>query len=373
MRTGDGLLARLHPRGRRLTGAQLAGLARAAADCGNGLLEIGARGSLQIRGLTQETAPRLAQAVAALGVEDEAGLTVETGALAGLDAREERDPRPLARRIRAGADRLAHRLGPKVSVTVDGGGALPLTGIGADVKLEAVAGGWIARVGAACFGPFAPDAAVEAALLVLRALAETGREARARHLEPAAWASLGPAIGHESAPAALPVGRFALKDGRWARGLALAFGQIEAAALADFARQAGEDIRLAPGRGLLILHESPAEDAAILGAAARAGLVGQEGDSRLLVSACAGAPACAGALLPARRIAAELARMRPGRRLHVSGCGKECARPPAPVISLVGREGECDIRAEGEGPSGELRALLARLGAEGLNWKEGRG
>ena len=64
-------------------------------------------------------------------------MPVLTGPLAGLDAAELADPRPLARAIRSrvAARGLAARLHPKVSVMVDGGGALPLDGVAADVRL----------------------------------------------------------------------------------------------------------------------------------------------------------------------------------------------------------------------------------------------
>ena len=67
MLTGDGWLVRLTPAS-GLTPAQLAGLARAAARLGNGLIEVTARGSLQMRGLTPASAAALAAAVAALGI-----------------------------------------------------------------------------------------------------------------------------------------------------------------------------------------------------------------------------------------------------------------------------------------------------------------
>ena len=69
---------------------------------GNGIMEVTARGSLQIRGLTAESAPLLAAEVDALGIAVRTGVPVETGPLAGLDPEEIADPRPLAERIRAG-------------------------------------------------------------------------------------------------------------------------------------------------------------------------------------------------------------------------------------------------------------------------------
>src|SRR5580704_1482783 len=83
MQTGDGLLARL------LTGATI-GLDAAAALCaaarqhGNGIIEVTARGSIQIRGLTAASAPAFADAVAALGIDGGDGVPILTDPLAGL-------------------------------------------------------------------------------------------------------------------------------------------------------------------------------------------------------------------------------------------------------------------------------------------------
>ena len=83
MQTGDGLLARL------LTGATI-GLAAADALCaaarrhGNGIIEITARGSIQIRGLTPASAAAFADAVAALAIDAADGVPILTDPLAGL-------------------------------------------------------------------------------------------------------------------------------------------------------------------------------------------------------------------------------------------------------------------------------------------------
>ncbi|RVO11843.1 precorrin-3B synthase, partial [Sinorhizobium meliloti] len=62
MQTGDGLLVRLRPAGDGLTPAEMRAIAGAAARCGSGVIEVTARGNLQIRGLTPESVPALAEA-----------------------------------------------------------------------------------------------------------------------------------------------------------------------------------------------------------------------------------------------------------------------------------------------------------------------
>ena len=78
MPTGDGLLVRLRPAGGALTLSQFASLARSAAAHGNGILEITARGNLQIRGLRAETVGQLAADIDAAGITVPDGSAIET-------------------------------------------------------------------------------------------------------------------------------------------------------------------------------------------------------------------------------------------------------------------------------------------------------
>jgi precorrin-3B synthase len=191
MRTGDGLLVRLRPLEGGLSPRQLGRLADAAGRFGNGVLEVTLRGNLQIRGLTTESAVRLADAVEAIGIAVARGIAVETGPLAGLDAREIADPRPLVLAIREAIDEagLASRLGPKVSVVVDGGGALPMDDVAADVRLAARrAGEWRISAGGAArearpLGVVAEKDAANAVLSLLEVIAAKGLHARGRDLQ----------------------------------------------------------------------------------------------------------------------------------------------------------------------------------------------
>ncbi|RUW71624.1 precorrin-3B synthase, partial [Mesorhizobium sp. M1E.F.Ca.ET.063.01.1.1] len=140
MQTGDGLLVRLNPVAGGLSPKSLIGLCESALRHGNGIMEVTARGSLQIRGLTAASARLLAAEVDALGIEVRSGVPVEIGPLAGIDPQEIADPLPLAERVRMAIEEagLTQRLGPKVSVIVDGGGQLAMDELMADVRLAAV-------------------------------------------------------------------------------------------------------------------------------------------------------------------------------------------------------------------------------------------
>ncbi|TPL56255.1 precorrin-3B synthase [Mesorhizobium sp. B2-4-2] len=214
MQTGDGLLVRLNPvaggpSSGGLSPKLLIGLAESALRHGNGIMEVTARGSLQIRGLTTQSATLLAKEVDALGIVVRTGVPVETGPLAGIDPQEIADPRPLADRIREAVEDagLTQRLGPKVSVVVDGGGQLTMDAVTADVRLKAASteAGIRWRVSVAGDGRNAKvlakvnaHAARDIAVAALRMVAEKGREAHTRDLSERQIASL--ASWHSTAP-----------------------------------------------------------------------------------------------------------------------------------------------------------------------------
>jgi precorrin-3B synthase len=227
MQTGDGLLARLNPITGGLSPKSLIGLGESALRHGNGIMEVTARGSLQIRGLTPASARLLAEEVDALEIAVRTGVPIEIGPLAGLDPQEVADPRMLAERIRVAIDEagLAQRLGPKTSVIVDGGGQLALDAVRADVRLSAIRTGTGVRWLVAVAGdresakPLAlvdVGAARDITVAALRMVAEKGREARARDLSErqlnslASWHSVTPpSVLPDISPARGEIGSFA--------------------------------------------------------------------------------------------------------------------------------------------------------------------
>ncbi len=189
MATGDGLLVRLVPADGIFAPRALVGLARAAEAFGNGIVEVTARGSLQIRGLSEASVGPLNEAVAALALVPREGLAIDASPLAGIDASEIADARLLAGEIGAAvaAAGLLPRLGPKVSVVIDGGGACPLDASKADVRLQAVRAGdgvaWqVALAGDATrarpFATLGRQETVAAVVALLARIAALGRGAR---------------------------------------------------------------------------------------------------------------------------------------------------------------------------------------------------
>ncbi|MES0007194.1 precorrin-3B synthase [Mesorhizobium sp. M0062] len=373
MQTGDGLLVRLNPVAGGLSPRSLIGLCESALKHGNGIMEVTARGSLQIRGLTAESAVLLAAEVDALGIAVRTGVPVETGPLAGIDPREIADPRALAERIRAAVEEagLTPRLGPKVSVVVDGGGQLTMDGVTADVRLKAVRVGgnvmWALSVAgdgqsARPLATADEDAARDIAVAVLRMIAEKGRDAHSRDLSErqlaslASWHSFAPPsvlpdispsrgeisrvaggsplstlkigeIAHEDAISPLegemsgrteggvqdrrPIGLFPLSNDTTALGIALPYGSMPAEKLIALAQSALSlgvaEIRLAPGRALLFLGQPSSANHPLRATAAALGFVTTAADPRTRIAACPGTPACASGRITTRDIAETIA------------------------------------------------------------------
>ncbi|HTV69159.1 MAG TPA: precorrin-3B synthase [Rhizobiaceae bacterium] len=376
MQTGDGLLARLNPIDGGLTPSQMIGLAEAAARHGNGILEVTQRGSLQIRGLTAESALLLSAEVDALGIAVRTDVPVETGPLAGLDPAEIADPGPLAKAIREGIATagLGAQLGPKVSVVIDGGGRSMLDAVSADVRLTAITGGrWqVAIAGDAVTARAIRSAtgadAVKTALDLLAQIAELGRSGRAKDLVTTELPIPGDMAGRTEGGAFQQ-----LRNGRWAVFASLPFGQIDAPTLIDLvtatAAAGAAEIRLAPRRALIFLCPSEASAAAVLTVAQSANLITKDDDPRAAIAACAGAPACASGHIPARSLAGSIAsELSEPFDLHVSGCTKRCAKTNHDGITLLGTPDGVDLVLEGTGTLSHVakeraKAAIGRVAA----------
>jgi precorrin-3B synthase len=378
MPTGDGLLARLMPVGTVSLDA-MEGLSAAALRYGNRILEITSRGSIQVRGLTTRSAPAFADAVAALGIAAHDGVPVIADPLAGLDPTELIDAGALAAELRSAlaAAPLTKPLNPKVSVAIDGGGALHLDALPADIRLRAMAtpngplihiaiGGDAA--GAVPLRTVAPADAVDMVVRLLGEIAAHGSEARARDVMRAAPAGApAPARGPVD-----PIGPHRLRGDQMAIGIGLPFGHTDTTALKSLLRAArsvdATGMRTAPGRALLILGLPPPVAKLITADARRLDFIVEPGDPRRRVIACAGAPICASGEIEARALARELARgglslLRRDETIHISGCAKRCAHQGVATLTAIGRAGACDIFVEGA-PAGacEPWQLARRLG-----------
>jgi precorrin-3B synthase len=391
MPTGDGLLARIVPTHPIAIDA-FAALCDASEADGNGIIEVTQRGSLQIRGLSPASAAIFARTAVALGLGAEGAPTILTPPLMGLDPQERMDLSPLVAALR---EELTHHtaiasMAPKVSVLIDGGGALHLDDQPGDLRLQAgtdsrlhlsIAG---TAASATSVGWIEPHHALDAIVHVLTRIARRGPRARARDLvNDADAAGLRTALAGmlieapplNPRPAADPLGIHVLNKGRVAQGVALAFGYAEAGMLKRFAHAAAQcgatSMQPAPGRALLAVGLPAAAASQCAADAAAAGFILRSDDARRYVVACAGAPACGSAAFSTRHLAPMVAQaavpfLDGSLTIHLSGCAKGCAHSSAAALTLVGPDRLVVQGRAGDAPHGKIAAAdfisgLARL------------
>ncbi|WGV14653.1 precorrin-3B synthase [Fuscovulum ytuae] len=334
MASGDGLVVRVRPTNGRLTAAQAAGLAQAAARHGNGLIDLSARGNVQLRGVTEGTHAALIDDLRALGLIDPDILSEtrrnilvtpfadgETDALAATLAVALADVPPLP---------------GKFGFVIDTGPAPILTATAGDIRLErGHDGGLILRPDGLPHGiPVTTETAAAEAIALARWFTETGgiTDGRGRM---AAHIARGhrPALPRTAtpAPAQTPPGPGLVPQGAL---VAFEFGQMTATTLSGLA--ALGNLRITPWRMVLIegLQTLPTLP----------GLILSQDDPLRRVEACTGAPGCLQAHAEIRPLARRLAaQVPPGRTLHLSGCAKGCAHPGPADLTLVATPSGFDL------------------------------
>ena len=329
----DGGLARVRLPGGVLSAAQLRVLAVAAAELGNGRLELTSRANVQIRalapGVEVELGARLSEAGLLPSVSHERVRNIVASPLSGLSGGV--DVLPLAAALDealCGRPRLAELPGRFLFALDDGRG--DVARFGADVTLVAHED----RVQVETF-----DVPVGQAVATMLALAEAflderaaqgSRAWRVAELDGAARLGFGgiPSLPARSEPVGVvggalvvlaPLGRLSVEQALVLAGLT-------------------DQVRVTPWRSVVLPGVSDPR------AAASAGL-GVAADSPWYrVSACTGRPGCASALADVQADAGAAAlvdtRRWAGRPVHWSGCARRCGRP---------RGTEVDVVATGEG------------------------
>lgn len=328
MMSGDGLVVRVRPQGGRLSPRQAAGLAAAARAHGSGLIDLSARGNVQLRGVSEANHAALIADLRALDLID---------ADAADEARRNILVTPFADAatgaLAAGLAEALPQMPPlpgKFGFVVDTGPAPVFGGIAGDIRLERAAeGGLLIRCdGAALGAPLAEGEAAAAAVALAQWFVASGGVADGR-------GRMAALIGRGVRPSGRLLGRVAPAraaprpgPGLVAEGalVGFAFGQMTADTLQALA--ALGPLRVTPWRMLLVEGLRSLPDLP--------GLILRADDPLLRVVACSGAPACLQARAPVRALAARLAPQVPeGRLLHVAGCAKGCAHPSRADLTLV--------------------------------------
>ncbi|MBT9370557.1 precorrin-3B synthase [Rhizobium sp. CSW-27] len=388
MLTGDGYLSRIalvdaiSPR-------ELAALCALSERHGNGMIDISARGNLQIRGLTPTSAAALEADVRRLALPLREGLAVEWSPLAGLDPTTDIDPRPLGLAIMARAKDLRGSLAPKLSVVIESCGLIRLDDLLADIRLVAtendVRKGWHILLGGTArqgrvIGFVHEDQAADCVAALLSHLAALGPRTRGRDVDPAGLPEMVSHALEASTPQLLSPHRDAfglldLKDGKCALRVALPFGQIQSrqlSAFADHARRCGiESVRPAAEHTLLAFGSRQA-CTALQAAAKTHGFITDVNDPLRQIDACPGAPSCQSARLDTHalgRLAAEEAgELFDGSLgLHLSGCLKACAHPTAATLVFAGTDDATHLVIDGKTTDTPAKRLFPQTEAAALS------
>ncbi|PIO98966.1 precorrin-3B synthase [Pleomorphomonas carboxyditropha] len=363
MRSGDGLIVRLRITGGRLAPETARAIAGLAARHGNGELDLGRRGGLQIRGIRDDRLAGVETELADLGLLDadagaEAVRNVVASPLSDFDDTAEGDAFALAHELEAAlvADDFLRALPGKFGFSIDDGGRFGLADVPADVRLRLANGDVaISLDGDIRVVELPPEAAVAATLRLAHAFLDLAPDidppprrmaALVAHVgAEAVFAAAGlavPGVAPSRPPGTAPlIGALPTHI-----GAGLPFGRLTAGQLCLLADLAVSDIRLTPFRAVLL----PGATADILPRLADAGFVTRPDDPILAVAACPGAPACGSASIETRGLARRLAALKPeghGVWLHVSGCEKGCASSAAHAVTLVGRDGGLDLVLDG--------------------------
>jgi precorrin-3B synthase len=368
IKTGDGLLVRMRPRG-TISLAAFGKLAAAALEHGNGVVEVTARGGIQVRGLNGASAPRFAAAVAALGIGADDGIAILTDPLAGVAAHELVDALKFADALRGALASVDLMLARKISVAIDGGGTLGLDSIAADIRLRAVSAGSFRlsidgdAASATELGLVGAHNAVEAVTRLLQVLAERGYGTRVRDvLRPEGPARLtsriadllvGGAASHVAQRHGEAIGPSPLGDGAFAYGVGLPFGHADAALLPILnraAQRAGAYGWRTAARTLLAIGLARDACSVFSGEAATLDFIVRADDPRRRVIACAGAPACSCGHIATRALAPRIAAAAApllGSVIHLSGCAKGCAHPAPATLTVVGTADGCALIKNG--------------------------
>ncbi|MCM5554678.1 precorrin-3B synthase [Pleomorphomonas sp. NRK KF1] len=382
MRSGDGLILRLRISGGRLAPEPARAIAGIARHHGNGELDLGRRGGLQLRGVREGDFSAVEAELAALGLLDadegaEAVRNVVASPLSDLDETARGDAFALAKQMEAAlvADESLRLLPGKFGFSIDDGGRFGLTGVSADIRLRLMQDGVAVSLGGDSQGILIrTEDAVAGALRLAHAFLDLASRidppprrmaALVRHVgAEAIFAAAG--LGRESvmlvprSDVAPLIGAFPTHV-----GVGLPFGRLSADQLHLLADLSASNLRLTPFRAVLL----PGVSVSVLPRLAKAGLITQPDDPLLAVAACPGAPACGSAITETRGLARRLAALKPdahGTWLHVSGCEKGCASSAAHAVTLVGRDGGLDLVLDGRPTDPPRHAGLSPEAVEAL-------
>ncbi|MEV6337671.1 precorrin-3B synthase [Nocardia vinacea] len=379
----DGPLARIRLPGGRLEAGQLQALAEAAAEFGDGNIELTSRGNVQLRQVGDAAAlsERLASAGLLPSDTHERVRNIVASPLSGRIGGWA-DVHALVPTLDTGlraAPRLAELPGRMLFTLDDGRG--DISGLGGDIGVHATDADEFALVLAGGDSGIRVSAAeaVQVMLAAAHAFLDLGSgqwrlhevDDGVRRVIDILGLSRGPERLEFGAAHDIPIGWLDQDNGLVSLGAAVRLGSLPAR-IAEFIAAVERPIFITPWRSLVItdLEEWPAEQ--VVRVLAPMGLIFDANSPWLQVSACAGQPGCAKALTDVRAdatAAVESGRVLPptnqpaaesnssgaadldptvevhsaddvtiAGRQHWSGCDRRCGRPRGTVTDIVATE-----------------------------------
>lgn len=312
----------------RVSAGQLDVLRIAAAELGDGRLELTSRGNVQIRALRPDGPPELSDRLFAAGllpsIAHERVRNILASPLSGLDQESRYDVLPVATaldRALCARPALADLPGRFLFALDDGRG--DLADVQADVAVRALdertavlsLGGRGVRVEWTDV-PELMLAAAEAFLAVRDQewrIAEVGADRilkrlglRADEVLETGTTRVTAGVHGSALVVTVPLGSLT---------------QDQAAVLAQ------DGVRITPWRSVVVPLEATGLE--------EVGLVTKPGSVWEGVTACAGQPGCAKALADVRADATRLDVVRGGRRVHWSGCERRCGKPAGEFVDVL--------------------------------------
>lgn len=353
MMSGDGLVVRIRAPLGRLSPPQAREVAKLSQSCGNGLIDLSARGNLQLRGIREDRYETLIAALGELGLVDaDPDAEARRNILLTPFWAEDDDTHAVATDLNRSLTLVSDLILPgKFGFAVDCGPAPLLCGSAADIRIEQGKEGLILRADGAETGlSITRNSAAEEAIALARWFLDQGGAPEGRGRMQTLIARRGPPVSHV-ATRAISAEQPSLGPCATGQLIALEFGQIPSDSFAALAGYGA--LRLTPWRMLLV------EGAPDIAPHPR--LILDATDPRLQVVACTGAPGCLQAHAATRDLARHLAPHVPtGAQLHVSGCSKGCAQPtPADLVLTASGPETFDLIHHGKASDQPLRETLS--------------
>jgi precorrin-3B synthase len=353
---GDGALARVRLPGGRLPSRAVRALAD-VARLGNGIVEVTSRANVQLRGLRQADAARVADHLWTAGLLPSPTHDRVRNIVASplVPPRVDAVVDALDRGLCADAELVA--LPGRFLFAVDDGRAVTA---GADVELRRTDLGQFRLVLAGWLTDLVGDEslALDAARAFLRLAGEDWRLADVPDGAARIAAALGGSlVGFEPGSAEqLRLGVTDQPEGLCAITALPPLGRLELEALPG-------DVRLSRRRTVTVVNVPPSVVPDVLALLEDAGLVTSEGSGWWGLSACSGVGHCARALADVRAAAARRAQLRqPGSPAeHWSGCERGCGRPADVTLAVTATTD--GVHVEGNLAVDEAIELLAEARA----------